>query len=191
MVLGPAQGQSPLQACGGSTVHQLGNPSGADEAHRGNSGMITDCLHNFLRPVHHVEHSGREPSLSQQLGDPPGTERDQLRRLEDHAVAQRDRIGNGPVGYHDGKVDRHDRRNDPNRIAIDRGIRSRGSPPAPHRWQSAGASRRTRSTRSALAISALGLALESFRALPRSTPASSPRFCSSSLDTDRRPAPAP
>ena len=83
------------------------------------SGMIADRLDGVLPAVHHLEHARREPGLGKQLGDATGADRHQLRRLQDHAVAQGDRVRDRPVGHHVRKVERRDRRDDAERKALD------------------------------------------------------------------------
>ncbi len=65
-----------------------------------------------------VEYTGRKSGQREQLGDSPRTERHQLRRLEDHAVAEDNGVRNGPVRHHTRKIERHDRRDDAERNAF-------------------------------------------------------------------------
>ena len=109
VVLGAAQRQHPLERRGAAPVDDLRHLGGADEADRLDPGMVADRLHRFLPAVHDLEHALGQARLAQQLGDPAGAQRHQLRGLEHQAVAQRDRVGDRPVGHHVGEVERGDR----------------------------------------------------------------------------------
>ena len=69
--------------------------------------------------MHDLEHPLRQPRLSQQLGDATRAERHQLRRLQDQAVAECDRVRDRPVRHHVREVERRDRRDDAERVTLD------------------------------------------------------------------------
>ncbi len=119
VILGAAQGQDPLEVAGAAAVDRLGHRGRADEAHRRDIGVVADGLDDVAAAVHDAEDAGRQSGLAQQLGDAPRRERHPLRRLEHQAVAQRDRVGDRPVGHHRGEVERRDRRHDAQRHALD------------------------------------------------------------------------
>ena len=60
--------------------------------------VITDGFDNLMVAIDDVEHPIRKTGFLQEKGDLPSTERDFFRWFQDHAVPQRDRIGNSPVG---------------------------------------------------------------------------------------------
>ena len=118
VILGAAEGQHSLEAGRAPTVHRLRHPGRSDEGDGGNAGMVADRLHHFAAAVHHAEDARRQSRLGQQLGDPPRAQGHQLGRLQDQAVAERDRVGQGPVRHHAREIERRDRRHDPDRMPV-------------------------------------------------------------------------
>jgi hypothetical protein len=118
MVLGPAEGEDPLERGGAPPVDDLGDAGRADEGDRRDPLVIADRLDHLPRAVNHVEDAGRKPGFGQELRGPNGTQRHQLGRLEDQAVAQREGVGDGPVRDHDRKVERRYGGHDAHRMAV-------------------------------------------------------------------------
>ena len=119
VVLRAAEGEDALEVGGAAAVDDLRDVRRADEGDRLDAGVVADRLDGLLPAVHDVEHAVGQPRLAQQLGDAAGAQRHLLGRLEDHAVAERDRVGDGPVRHHVREVERRDRRHDADRIALD------------------------------------------------------------------------
>ena len=81
--------------------------------------MIADRFDSFLSAVNDVQHTFRQSRLAKQFRDAAGGKRHLLARLQDHAVAEGDGVGDGPVGHHVGEIERSDRRDDADRESFD------------------------------------------------------------------------
>jgi hypothetical protein len=86
--------------------------------------MITDRLYDLLPPVHHVEHSGRQPGLRQQFRNSAGTQGNQLGRLQQHAIAECQRIRDCPVRHHAREIEWCNRCDDTDRIPVGAALHS-------------------------------------------------------------------
>ena len=69
VVLGAAQRLHALAVLRGGRVDVLGDRGRADEADRGDVGMLQQRVDRLLVAVDDVEHARRQPGLGQQLGD--------------------------------------------------------------------------------------------------------------------------
>jgi hypothetical protein len=96
-----------------AAVDDLRHLRRADEADRLDVRVVADRFDRLLAAVHDVQHAVGQAGFAQQLGDAAGAERHQLGRLEDHAVAEGDRVGDRPVGHHVREVERRDRATTP------------------------------------------------------------------------------
>ena len=67
--------------------------------------------------LHHLKHAVRQPGLGQDLTQPDSRERRELRRLEDHCIAARERGRSLPTGDLQRIVPRADAGNDAERLA--------------------------------------------------------------------------
>src|SRR5688500_19441827 len=124
MILRAAQRETALERGRRPSVNDLGDLGRADEAHRRDSRVIADRFHRFLPAVDDLKYTFRQPGFPQQLGYLPRTERHQLGRLENDAIAERDRIWNRPVRDHVRKIERRDGGNDAEGIALDSAFNS-------------------------------------------------------------------
>ena len=118
MILGAAEGEHTLQVGGAAAVDDLRHARGADERDSLDVGVIADRFDGLLPAMHDVQHSLGQPCFTQQLGDAAGGDRHLLARLEDHAVPQRDGVGDGPIGDHVGEIERRDRGDNADREAF-------------------------------------------------------------------------
>ena len=72
---------------------------------------------------HDLQDAVGEPRFDRELGEPDDAERRLLGRLQDHAVARRERRPELPRGHQEREVPGHDRADDAERLAQDRDVR--------------------------------------------------------------------
>ena len=89
----------------------------ADEAHRGDAGVLEDRVHGHLVSLDDVEDAVRHAGLLEQLGDVERRRRVLLRGLEHERVAARERRSPHPHGHHRREVERRDPGDDAERLA--------------------------------------------------------------------------
>ncbi len=119
VILRATESETALQRRGRAPVDDLRDLGRSDEADRGDSGVVADRLDGFLPTVNDLQNAFGQPRFLEQLGDSASAERNELRRLEDEAVSERDRVGNRPVRNHVREVEGRDRRDDPKREPLD------------------------------------------------------------------------
>ena len=101
----------------------------ADEADRGDVGVLEDAVDRHLVAVDDVEAAVGQAGLLEQLGDEHRRRRILLARLEDERVAARQRVGEHPHRHHRREVERRDAGDDAERL-LDASTRRRRSRPA-------------------------------------------------------------
>ncbi len=117
MVLGPAQGLHALAVRRSGAVDIFRDRRRSDEAHRGDAGMLEDGVDRLLVAVHDLEHAVGQTGLLQQIGEDQRGRRIALRRLQDEAVAARQRDRQHPQRHHRREVERGDAGDDAERLA--------------------------------------------------------------------------
>ena len=81
--------------------------------------MVAQRFHRFLPAVDDLQHSLRQARFLQQLRNSSGAERNELRRLENQTIPQRERVGDRPIRHHVREVERGNRGDDAQRISLD------------------------------------------------------------------------
>jgi len=81
--------------------------------------MIADGFDDILPAIYELKHAFWQSGFAQQLGNATTAQRNELGRLENHAVAERDRVGDRPVRHHVRKIERRDRGHDAEREALE------------------------------------------------------------------------
>ena len=114
--LAPPSACTRLPLLGAGLVDVLGDRGGADEADRGDVGMLEDAVDGDLVAVDDVEAAVGQTGLLQQLADEHARRRILLARLEDERVAARERVGEHPHRHHAGEVERGDAGDDAERL---------------------------------------------------------------------------
>ena len=116
VVLGAAERLHALAVLGAGLVDVLGDRRGADEADRGDVGVLEDAVDGHLVAVDDVEAAVGQTGLLEQLGDEHARRRILLARLEDERVAARQRVGEHPHRHHRREVERRDAGHDTERL---------------------------------------------------------------------------
>ena len=98
-------------------VDVLGDRRRADEADRGDVGVLEDPVDGHLVALHDVEAPGRQAGLGQQLGEEQRRRRILLARLEHERVAAGEGVGEHPHRHHRREVERRDAGDDAERLA--------------------------------------------------------------------------
>ena len=148
VVLRPAERLHALAVLRPGLVDVARDRGRADEADRGDVGMLEHRVDRDLVAVHDVEDAVRDAGLLEQLGRPDRRRRVLLGRLEHERVAAGERRRPHPHRDHRGEVERRDPGDDaerlPDRVDVDPG---RGLLGHVALEQRAGCRRRTRSPR--------------------------------------------
>ena len=93
--------------------HQAGRGAATGERHLVDTGVAHERVARRRAADHDVQHSGRQPRLERELGEPKRTERRQLRGLDHDGVAGRQRGHRLLAHAHHRTVPRHDGADDP------------------------------------------------------------------------------
>src|SRR6476619_3158757 len=103
MVFRSTECENALEIGGAATIDELGDLRRADEADRLDTRVIANRLDDILAAIHNLEDTLRQSGFTKELSNSNTRKRHELRRLEDHAIPQSDRIRNGPVRHHVGE----------------------------------------------------------------------------------------
>jgi hypothetical protein len=126
VILRAAEGQDALETGRAAAVDDLRHLRRADEGDALDAGMVADRLDRLLSAVDDVQHTVRQARFREQLGDAAGRDGNELARLEDHAIAEGEGVGDRPVWDHVREVEGRDRRDDADGIALDAALHTAG-----------------------------------------------------------------
>ena len=121
----PPSAWTRLPACEAVSVDVPRDGRRADERHALDVRVLAEPVDDVRAAVHEVHDAAAEAALREQLEHPLLRERHELGRLHDERVAGRDREREEPERHHGGEVERRDRREDADRLAVDVAVEPR------------------------------------------------------------------
>src|SRR5260221_3857274 len=105
MIFGAAEGQAAFEVVGSALVNQPGHLCGADKRYGIDARVIANRIDNIAFAIDDIKYSVGQPGLFEQEGQTAGAEGYLFRWFEDHAIAEDQGIGDGPVGDHGREVE--------------------------------------------------------------------------------------